>query len=710
MKTDHSLGGLDYGKFLAAFLVIAIHTSPLAGINPDADFLFTRILARIAVPLYLMVTGYFLLPQYLTTRTKDLCPLFRFLKKTLLFYGNAILLYLPVNFYAGHFSGNTVWDFLRLLLFDGTFYHLWYLPSSVLGVGLLFLCRRLPHTVLTAAVFLLYGMGLLGDSYYGIISGMPTLSMLYEKLFTISSYTRNGLFYAPLFLWMGASFQKKKQTGNRTFLLSGLLLSFLCMTMEGFTLHRLDLQRHDSMYLILPLCMYFLFSLLLQLSCASNKRFRRLSTGIYLIHPLMILGVRGFAKFSHTQAWLIENSLLHYIAVCAASFLFSWYLEKFLKRKRKEPVSFNRSWIEISRGNLSHNVSELHKLLPADCRLMPAVKADAYGHGATLIATELMQMGITDFCVATLPEAVELRRCGIKGQILILGYTPPEQYMLLRKYHLTQAVFSLEYAKRLNSFWKKIQVHVKIDTGMHRLGERFDHPENIYEIFRLENLVITGTFTHLCADESRNEPDFSFTRAQADAFYQVIESLRRKGFDCGSVHLLASYGLLNYPELAGDYARIGIALYGLLSSRSDCAHFKADLKPVLSIKSRIAQIKELHEGESAGYGFAHTAMHEQRIAILPIGYADGIPRALSCCHGSVLIEGKKAPIIGRICMDQMLVDITDIKGVSNNSIAVIIGKLGEHGITAYDLAEADGTITNEILSRLGSRLPRILVR
>ncbi len=710
MEKHKDCGGLDYFRLSAAFLVIAIHTSPFSSFNNDIDFAFTRILARMAVPFFLMVTGYFLLPQYLFDRSKNYRPLARFLKKTLILYVIAICIYLPVNLYAGQLDGISFGTFLRLLLFDGTFYHLWYLPASVLGVLLLiFACRRLSYKQLTTIAALLYGIGLFGDSYYGSIAGFPFVDAIYQALFFISSHTRNGVFYVPIFLLIGAGIQHSGKSQNRSKLLIGFVSTVLVMMAEGLALHYLNVQRHDSMYIALPFCMYFLFRMMESLQVRPVKRFRQIATWIYLIHPLMIILVRGTAKFLHMEAILIENSMVHYITVCLTSFIFSLVLQIFLAGIHKKPFLMDRAWIEISRENLRHNVTVLRDILPDGCQMMPAVKANAYGHGAVLISRELNHMGVKAFCVATVSEGVELRRGGIKGDILILGYTHPEQFPLLRKYNLTQTVIDNVYAKVLDSYGKKIKVHIKIDTGMHRLGERADRISAICDIFKQKNLIVTGTFTHLSADESREEPDYSFTQGQAAAFYQVIEELQKQGYDCGKKHLLASYGLINYPELAGDYARIGIALYGVLSSRSDQDNCPVSLRPVLSIKARIALTKRLYTGETAGYGLQYTADKDQEIAVLAIGYADGIPRSLSEGKGKVLIHGKDAPIIGRICMDQMLVDINDIPKVTAGETAIIIGTSENNAITAYDLADGSGTITNEILSRLGNRLPRILI-
>ena len=368
----------------------------------------------------------------------------------------------------------------------------------------------------------------------------------------------------------------------------------------------------------------------------------------------------------------------------------------------------DRAWIELDRNSLRENVRSLKSLLPPGCELMPVVKANAYGHGAVLISKELNRLGIRSFCTATVSEGIELRRGGIKGEILILGYTHPEQFPMLEKYSLTQSVIDLSYARLLNSYGGKIRVHIKIDTGMHRLGERAERTEAIRHIFRLDHLVIKGIFTHLCADETNAGPDRGYTLKQVHAFFAVLTDLKKHGCGFGKVHLLASYGLINYPEYAEDYVRIGIALYGVLSSRTDMEKCPVRLSPVLSVKARVAVIKDLYAGEAAGYGLQYVAENDRKIAVLSIGYADGIPRSLSCGNGQVLIHGAAAPVVGRICMDQMLADITDIPDVKTGDIAVIIGKSGQKEITAYDLAEESGTIANEVLSRLGGRLNRIL--
>jgi len=367
-----------------------------------------------------------------------------------------------------------------------------------------------------------------------------------------------------------------------------------------------------------------------------------------------------------------------------------------------------RAWVELDLGNLRHNVRALQALLPPRCELMPAVKANAYGHGAVIVSKELSKLGITAFCVATVGEGMELRQHGIQGVILILGYTHPEQFDLLQRYELTQTVVDYAYAKLLNGYGQPIRAQIGIDTGMHRLGERCEEIDRICEMFRMKNLRIDGVFTHLCADDTETPEDRAFTRKQGEALEDVVRQLGIRGFARRKVHILSSYGLLNYPELGGDYARVGIALYGVLSTREDRERCKIDLRPVLSVRARVSSVKELQRGEYAGYGLAFAAKKNMKIAALAVGYADGLPRALSCGVGSVLINNCTAPIIGRICMDQTLVDISHVPDVSPGEVATVLGKDGHREITAYDLSEQAGTITNEALSRLGSRLERVI--
>ena len=713
MKTAKQYEGLDTFKIIAALLVISIHTSPLSSFSANGDFLLTRVVARVAVPFFLMVTGFFILPQYMFEKKHDILPLMRFLKKATLLYALAILIYLPLNIYAGHFRGLDPWGIFRMVLFDGTFYHLWYLPASILGVLVVYLLSRIFSFKIILGITLgLYGIGLMGDSYFHLISNFPVLSAIYNAMFHIFSYTRNGLFYAPIFLTMGAWFRHSEGTLKINISTEGFALSIIFMSIEGFVLRQLGWQRHDSMYIALIPCMYFLFQIVLSWHHKVSPLLRVTSTWIYLIHPLMIVVVRGVAKVTDLSDLLVRNSLIQYLAVSSLSIIFALLIASLYKHKKKEVFQKGRAWIELDGAALSHNVEIMRSKLPPGCQLMPAVKANAYGHGATLIASELNQLGVNSFCVATVDEGVQLRKDGITGEILILGYTHPHCFLLLLQYHLTQTVLDLPYAQILNQFGKKLRVHVKIDTGMHRLGARSEKIEEIIRIFHCPHLKIEGIFTHLSIADAQSKLGKDFTLTQASAFYNVIKQLDQQGIRCPKRHIVSSYGLFNYPDLAENYVRVGIALYGMLSTRADTEYYNIALKPVLAIKARIACVKDLFQGESAGYGLQFIASKDTKIAIVTIGYGDGIPRSLSFGVGSVLVQGYKAPIIGRICMDQMLIDITDIADtidVKSGDIAVIIGNSGDLTITACDIAEQTGTIANEILSCLGQRLERKMI-
>ncbi len=702
-------GGLDRFRLVAAILVITIHTSPLWSVWEDGDFFLTSVLARIGVPFFWMVTGQFVLGGGLEERDRT-GKIKRFLRNNLFLYAVAILLYLPIGIYAGHYQNLHIGTALRMLVFDGTFYHLWYFPASILGVLLVEgLYRRFGLRNVAIVSVVLYVLGLLGDSYYGLIQKLPVLSTVYEWLFQICSYTRNGLFFAPLFLVMGAWSKEQRKPASGI----GLVTAFVCMTIEAFLLRYFQLPRHDSMYVFLPVVMWFLYLLLLRQGGSSSRYVRKIAAWIYILHPAVLVAVRGIATATKTTAFWVENSILHFLAVALLSALAALLVtagtalaRDFYKEQR---YVCGRAWIELDRAALRRNVEFLSSRLPKECELMPAVKAEAYGHGAVLMAKELARLGVQAFCVATAEEGANLRRHGIKGEILVLGYTHPRQFPLLVRWHLTQTVVDYAYAGQLNRYGRGISVHIGVDTGMHRLGERSENKGLICQMFEMKNLRIKGLFTHLCADDTMGEQEQAFTRKQVEAFGQVVSALKERGIACPKVHMQASYGLLHYPELGGDYARIGIALYGVLSSKEDTEIWKEKLSPVLSLWTRVATVKELKPGETAGYGLQFVAEKPTKLAVLTIGYADGLPRSLGNGVGSVLIRGQRAPIVGLICMDQTLVDVSGITGVRPKDTAVLIGRSGENEILASDLAKQTGTITNEILSRLGARLERIVV-
>ncbi len=743
MQKQKNYVWLDRFRLVAALLVIAIHTSPLASFSGEGDFFFTRVLARIAVPFFLMVTGFFF--------PSDPGQLWKSLKKLCLLYGGSILLYLPLGLYAGHYRALYFTDALRMLLFDGSFYHLWYFPAAITGMLLVFALKRVLKLRWVCVIsVVLYVIGLFGDSYFGLAEKLPPVKAAYEGMFRLFSYTRNGIFMAPVFLVLGIMIQKYGRKKLLRYAL-WLLVSFACMTAEAFTLHNLRLQRHDSMYVFLLPVMVSLFLLLLSLpEPAAPRRATAVPTAgaaapcrstavpaaraaaprrtavataamwIYLLHPAFIVLVRAVAKLLHLTGLLVDNSLIHYLAVSilsvAAGFALGFLQMHFFSTRRqgqclaKTASPTSRAWIELDLDALRQNVALLQKCVPDGCRLMPAVKANAYGHGAIPIARELNRLGIDCFCVACAAEGIELRRAGITGEILILGYTHPTEFPLLRRYRLTQSVTDYAYAEKMQQSGIRLHVHIAVDTGMHRLGIRCEDIEHIAAVYQMKNLLVDGIFTHLSACDSAAPDCHAFTESQILAFRQVVKALSREEISCRGIHLLSSYGMLNYPGAAESYVRPGIALYGLFSTEADTRnlHEICPLEPVLSLKARVASVRALYAGESVGYGLAFTADHDMQVAVLSIGYADGLPRELSCGNGSVLIDGQRAPIIGRICMDQTLVDVSQISDVKQGDTAVLIGISGSERITAGELAGKCHTIANELLSRLGSRLERIM--
>lgn len=718
---------IEYMKLLCAFLVVAIHVSPLQSINETADFVFTRIIARIAVPFFFMVSGYYVLSNCKSHKGKVL----RFLKKTGILYLAATLLYVPVNIYAGAYENISFGQVCRDLLFDGTFYHLWYLPGVMLGMVLcLFLVRTLGEKGAFIISVILYVLGLLGDSYYGLTKMLPLLKKIYDGLFEISSYTRNGIFFAPVFLMLGClaaqtNTRKKEDRQFRTGMEA--VISFLFMAAEGLLLHKYGWQRHDSMYIFLIPLMYFLYLWIINLSrMADNRKIFIKNAGagsknpgnaamlIYIIHPFVLVILRGVSKPLGLYELLVENTLICYGAVCLFSALAAWILLIVYnltaggKKKNILPdLRTDRAWIEIDLEHLRWNVEQIKANLPKGCKFMAVVKANAYGHGDVEVAKFLYSIGVRAFATATLEEAVRLRRNGLKGKILILGYTRPENAAYLAKYHLVQTVLDENYAKQLNEQGFLVKVHIKVDTGMHRLGEDWRNEQKILSIFRYSNLQVEGVFSHLCASDSGEDEAVMYTRRQIRNFEQVLDKIEKAGYTGLKTHLQSSYGTINYPELRCSYVRMGIMMYGCLSSPEDEVKRELTLKPVLTLKARVALVRNLKKGECVGYGCTFRAPYDMMIGAITIGYGDGYPRNLSKGKGCVLIGGKKAPIIGRICMDQLTVDLTGIENVIPGDEAVLIGQMGRSAISAEEVAKAAGTITNELLCRMGSRLGHI---
>ena len=694
---------INYFRMVAALLVVAIHTSPLWSYSQLGDFILTRMIARVAVPFFFMTTGFFVLGKYCC----NLHKLGRFLRKIGIIYGLSILFYLPINIYQGDLSGKHVLsDIIRNLFLDGTIYHLWYLPATILGTGIVYaLVNHLGKKATLVIVSLLYLIGLFGDSYYGFIQKTHVLKAAYGQWFQLSEYTRNGIFFAPLFIFLGTVIYKLHRQ-QALYLVFGC---FAAMLGESLLLHYLDVQKHDSMYLFLPGLLYGMFYLLIQRRGEHKKYIGQVSLLIYLVHPMVIIvlhfitakiGVLNFAtrySFWHFLIVLVVSTLLSIGSV----YFFNTYCG--LKRKRNTGDT-DRAWLEINRESLRKNIHEIKKIMPKDCSIMAVAKANCYGHGGRQMVDVFQKEGIQAYAVASLEEGIQLRKNGAEGEILIMGYTNVNQIKKLIRFDLTQTLISYEYARKLNQQKELVKCHLKIDTGMHRMGYSCEEIEEMSTSFRLPNLQIEGIYTHLCDAENIGIKHVQFTLNQIGKFYECIDLLKERDIRIPKIHIQSSYGVLNYPKLKCDYARIGLSLYGIYSQREEQTVEHPQLHPAMSLYSRVALIRKVQKGEGIGYDQSYVADSERIIGIVPIGYADGIPRQLSMGKGSVYINHMEAPIIGKICMDQMAIDLTSIPDAKVGTVVTIFGKDNQKFHSIEDFAYESGSITNEIVSRLGSRL------
>ncbi len=369
---------------------------------------------------------------------------------------------------------------------------------------------------------------------------------------------------------------------------------------------------------------------------------------------------------------------------------------------RSEPFLY-RSWAEISTEQIVKNYKILKGYTSGE--IYAVVKANAYGHGDVEIAGALESAGVKFFAVSNINEAVRLRKFGIRGEILILGYTPKSHLYLLPKYDIIQAVVSECHAAELAEYAPEdARFHVAIDTGMHRIGVSSENAENT--INRLKKLTktlkITGFFTHFPAADSKKETDIACTKASVNEFEHICCELQKIGVY--NMHCLNSAGGLKYRNIEFNTTRLGIALYGYQPSSS--VRLPEGVTPALEWKTNIAVVTRVKKGDSIGYGRSYTAKRDMTAATLMTGYADGYPRVLSD-KGKVLINGEYAPIVGKVCMDMMMVDVTDVGNVSMGDTAVLIGKSGVRKITADDIASQAGTISYEILTGISYRVERV---
>lgn len=365
------------------------------------------------------------------------------------------------------------------------------------------------------------------------------------------------------------------------------------------------------------------------------------------------------------------------------------------------------AWIEVDVAALQRNYRIIQE--QAGVPVMAVVKADAYGHGAVPVALALAEAGATRFAVATADELQELRNAGICGPILVLGFVSKHEYPSLLYNEGLSAIYSLEQAQALSQAAARsgclATVHIKIDSGMSRIGFPIcaQSVEDIVAISQLPAIRIGGVFSHLaCADQ----PEEPYNQRQLTAFRGMVRACRERGVDFPLIHMANSAGALALPEARFDMVRAGIALYGCYPDPS--LHQADALTPVMSVKARITRVFSISPGTGVSYGCTWTAQRESVLATLPLGYADGVPRLLSN-RGHVLIAGERAPIVGRVCMDQFMADVTDIAAripVKAGDEAVFLGRQGAAAISAEEIAAQAETVNYEILCHLGSRLPR----
>lgn len=374
--------------------------------------------------------------------------------------------------------------------------------------------------------------------------------------------------------------------------------------------------------------------------------------------------------------------------------------------------TYSRVYARIDLDAIAYNMERMKRNINPLTKVMAVIKADGYGHGAVQIAQMLENIEyIWGFAVATLDEAVVLRSEGIEKPILVLGCVFPDQYMEMLRYDIRMNVYTEEMAESISQMAARegmiAHMHIKLDTGMARLG--FDITEEsaeaIARISELPNVCMEGIFTHFA---KADEADKAFTQKQIQDFVWMTEKLKEKHVVFQYEHCANSAAIVDVPEANFDLVRAGISTYGLYPS-DEVNKKNVKLKPAMALKSHVAFVKEIEAGTPVSYGGTFVAEHSMRIAAIPVGYADGYPRSLSNV-GYVLIRGKKAPIIGRVCMDQFMVDVTEIDGVSFGDNVTLIGKDGNETITVEDLGELSGRFNYEFVCDLGKRIPRVYVK
>lgn len=376
-----------------------------------------------------------------------------------------------------------------------------------------------------------------------------------------------------------------------------------------------------------------------------------------------------------------------------------------------------RAWAEIDLDAIKHNLTEVKKQLHDGVKMMAVVKADAYGHGAVEVSKTALESGADWLGVALFDEAVQLRNSQIDAPILILGKISAEYIRELFEYNITPCVADIEFARLLSKEAVKccqtIKVHLKIDTGMSRIGFLYDdNSENrqrtemeILEISKLPGIEIEGAFTHFSLADSS---DTQYTRMQYSRFCDIINYLKEKGIEISLKHVSNSAATLNFPEMQMDMVRVGIISYGLKPS-DETAFGKIDFIPAMTFKTRIVHIKEVDENTRISYGGIYRADEKKVIATLGVGYADGYSRILSD-KAEVVVKGKKLKQIGRICMDQCMIDVTEVNNINVGDEVILFGGGKTAEVSADDVAEKLGTINYEVVCKVGKRVPRVYIK
>ncbi|MGN0556996.1 MAG: alanine racemase [Acutalibacteraceae bacterium] len=386
-----------------------------------------------------------------------------------------------------------------------------------------------------------------------------------------------------------------------------------------------------------------------------------------------------------------------------------------------------RTWAVVDLDSIAHNYRYIKSRLDDGVKVMSVVKADAYGHGAKFVAPLLDRLGTDWFAVSNIEEAMQLRSLGIEKPILILGYTPPFMAGTLADHQISQAVFCLDYARELSAAaadqGKTVRVHIKIDTGMGRIGFIYRAAENgcdeqsaarnaaaieeITEAHRLPALDFEGIFTHFASADTDGDESGEYTKRQFASFCDIIEKLRLCGIKFRLRHCCNSAATLKNKDMQLDMVRPGIILYGL--DPSSYFRGKSELVPAMTLKSIVSMIKPLLPFESVSYGRTYQADKPMIAATVPVGYADGYMRSLSG-KGYVMIGGRRADIIGRVCMDQMIVDVTDIGGVRAGDEVLLFGNDGDGALSIDEFAKLCGTINYEIVCIIGKRVTRVYLQ